>query len=103
MAYAHVHGGGEKGEARHLAGQKLNKQPTIDDFVACASYLVEKRYSSPAHLAARGTSAGGPAVGGFITQHPELVRAALDRVGDSDPLRFEVSQGGNANIPSLVS
>ena len=50
-----------------LPAQKLNKQRTIDDFVACASYLVEKRYSSPAHLAARGTSAGGPAVGGFIT------------------------------------
>lgn len=44
----------------------------------------------PHTLAARGTSVGGMAVCGFITQHPELLRAALDRVGNGDPLRFEV-------------
>jgi hypothetical protein len=47
LAYAHVRGGGEKGEALHLAGQMLNKQRTIDDFVACASYLVEKPIALP--------------------------------------------------------
>ena len=103
IAYAHVRGGGEKGEAWHLAGQKQTKQHTIDDFVACARYLIGHGYTSPAHLAVRGTSAGGIAVGGFMTQHPELVRAALDRVGVSDLLRFEVTQGGDANIPELGS
>jgi prolyl oligopeptidase len=103
IAYAHVRGGGEKGEAWHLAGQKQNKQHTIDDFVACARYMIARGYTSPAHLAVRGTSAGGIAVGGIITQHPELARAALDRVGVSDLLRFEVTQGGDANIPELGS
>lgn len=103
IAYAHVRGGGEKGEAWHLAGQKQTKQHTIDDFVACARYMIERGYTSPAHLAVRGTSAGGIAVGGFITQHPELVRGALDRVGVSDLLRFEVTPGGDANIPELGS
>lgn len=50
-----------------------------------------------------GTSAGGIAVGGFVTHYPELVGAALDRVGVSDLLRFEVTQGGDANIPELGS
>jgi prolyl oligopeptidase len=103
VAFAHVRGGGEKGEAWHLDGQKGTKQHTIDDFVACANYLIEHRYTSREHLAVKGTSAGGFAVGGFITQHPELIRAALDRVGVSDPLRFETSQGGDANIPEFGS
>ena len=103
IAYAHVRGGGEKGEAWHLGGQKQTKQHTIDDFVACARYMIARGYTSRAHLAVRGTSAGGIAVGGFVTQHPELVRAALDRVGVSDLLRFEVTQGGDANIPELGS
>jgi prolyl oligopeptidase len=65
--------------------------------------MIARGYTSLAHLAVRGTSAGGIAVGGFITQHPELVRAALDRVGVSDLLRFKVTQGGDANIPELGS
>jgi prolyl oligopeptidase len=32
-----------------------------------------------------------------------LLRAALDRVGDGDPLRFEVSQGGDENIRQFGS
>jgi prolyl oligopeptidase len=103
LAFAHVRGGGEKGESWHLDGQKGTKQHTIDDFVACARYLVDHRYTSSEHLAVKGTSAGGIAVGGFITQHPELIRAALDRVGVSDLLRFETTQGGDANIPEFGS
>lgn len=59
IAYAHVRGGGEKGEAWHLGGQKQTKQHTIDDFVACACCMIARGYTSRAHLAVRGTSAGG--------------------------------------------
>ncbi len=96
-AFAHVRGGGERGEAWHLAGMKTTKQHTIDDFVASARYLIDQHYTSPAHMSIEGTSAGGIAVGGFITQHPELVSAALYRVGITDILRSEQRATGAEN------
>ncbi len=101
VAIAHVRGGGEFGESWHNAGRKETKQHTIDDMVATAQYLIERHYTSPDHLAVRGTSAGGIAVGGAIVQHPELFVAAVDNVGDTDLLRFQNTQGGAANIPEF--
>jgi prolyl oligopeptidase len=101
FAVAHVRGGGEYGEDWHVGGQKLTKQHTIDDFIAGAQYLIEHKYTSPAHLAGEGTSAGGITIGGAITQHPELFGAALIRVGDSDSLRSELMASGPANIPEF--
>ncbi|HEX8879087.1 MAG TPA: prolyl oligopeptidase family serine peptidase [Candidatus Acidoferrum sp.] len=100
-AVAHVRGGGEYGEDWHNAGRKLTKQRTIDDFIACAQYLVEKKYTSPSRLAGEGTSAGGVTIGGAITQRPDLFAAALIRVGDSDSLRSELMASGPANIPEF--
>jgi len=100
-AFAHVRGGGEYGEDWHLAGQKLTKQHTIDDFIAGGEYLIEHKYASPAHLAGEGTSAGGITIGGAITQRPEMFGAALIRVGDSDSLRSETMASGPANIPEF--
>jgi prolyl oligopeptidase len=96
-AECHVRGGGERGEAWHLAGMKTTKQHTIDDFIACAHFLIDGHYTSPAHLAISGTSAGGIAVGGFLTQHPELVGAVLYRVGITDILRSEQRATGAQN------
>jgi prolyl oligopeptidase len=100
-AIAHVRGGGEYGEDWHQAGQKLTKQHTIDDFIAGGEYLIEHKYTSPAHLAGEGTSAGGITIGGAITQRPEMFGAALIRVGDSDSLRSETMASGPANIPEF--
>jgi prolyl oligopeptidase len=100
-AIAHVRGGGEYGEDWHLAGQKLTKQHTIDDFIAGGEYLIEHKYTSAAHLAGEGTSAGGITIGGAITQRPEMFGAALIRVGDSDSLRSETMASGPANIPEF--
>ncbi len=97
FAVAHVRGGGERGEAWHLAGMKTTKQHTIDDFVAGAKYLIDQKYTSAAHLGIEGTSAGGIAVGGFLTQHPELVGAVLYRVGITDILRSEQRATGAEN------
>lgn len=100
-AAAHVRGGGEYGEDWHNAGRLLTKQHTIDDFIACAQYLIAQKYTSPAKLAGQGTSAGGITVGGAITQRPDLFAAALIRVGDSDALRSELMASGPANIPEF--
>jgi prolyl oligopeptidase len=101
FAVAHVRGGGEYGEDWHRGGMLSTKQHTIDDFLACAQYLIEKKYTSPAHLAGEGTSAGGITIGGAVTQRPELFGAVLIRVGDSDALRSELMESGPANIPEF--
>jgi prolyl oligopeptidase len=103
LAYSHIRGGGEYGEDWHKAGMKLTKQHSIDDFIACARYLIAKGYTSPAHLAGTGASAGGIVVGGALTQHPELFGAMIDEVGVSDALRSELEPNGPPNIPEFGS
>jgi prolyl oligopeptidase len=101
FAIVHTRGGGEFGEGWHDAGRKETKQHTIDDMIAAAQYLIQQSYTSPQHLAVMGTSAGGIAVGGALVQHPELFAAAIDNVGMTDMLRFQVTQGGAANVPEF--
>jgi prolyl oligopeptidase len=101
LAVAHVRGGGELGDDWHLAGKKATKQNTIHDFMDTAGAMIKLGYASNATLAGMGTSAGGITTGGAITQNPTLFRAALVRVGVSDALREENTEGGPANIPEF--
>ena len=103
IAYAHVRGGGENGENWHLAGQKLTKQNTIGDFIACAEYLVKQGYTSSGKLALRGTSAGGITIGGALTQRPDLFALAIVNVGVEDALRMEAGPNGAVNTPEFGS
>jgi prolyl oligopeptidase len=98
IAFAHVRGGGEYGEEWYRAGYKLTKQHTIDDFIACAKYLIDNKYTSPLRLSGEGTSAGGILIGGAITQRPDLFAGALIRVGCSNALRMEFTPNGPPNI-----
>ncbi len=103
-AVVHARGGGEFGEDWHLAGKGPTKQHTIDDAIAAARYLIAHKYTSPAHLAIEGTSAGGILIGGAITQHPELFAGALDVVGLTDELRVEAADpNGATNVPEFGS
>ena len=101
FAVAHVRGGGEYGEDWHNDGRLLTKQHTIDDFLGCAQYLIDHKYTSTAKLSGEGTSAGGITIGGAVTQRPDLFAAALIRVGDSDSMRSELMESGPANIPEF--
>jgi prolyl oligopeptidase len=103
IAYAHVRGGGENGEDWHVAGQKLTKQNTISDFIACAEYLIKQGYTSPSKLAGRGTSAGGILIGGALTQRPDLFGLCIVNVGVSDALRMEAGPNGAVNTPEFGS
>ena len=100
-AVCHVRGGGWYGEEWHDAGKLATKVNTITDFIACGRWLVAHDYTSPAHLAGEGTSAGGILIGGAITHAPALFAAALDVVGMSNALRSEFSPNGPANIPEF--
>ena len=101
FAECHPRGGGEYGEDWHFGAHIATKQRTIDDFIACASYLVANKYTQPSKLAGSGTSAGGVTIGNAIVQHPELFAAALDVVGDTNAVRDEFAEGGPANIPEF--
>jgi prolyl oligopeptidase len=103
LAIAHVRGGGEYGEAWHLAGEKLTKLNTVFDFIACAEYLINQQYTAPKYLAGRGGSAGGMTVGGALTWRPDLFSVILDQVGVSDTLRVELTPNGPPNISELGS
>ena len=103
FAVAHIRGGGEYGEDWHNAGRMLTKQNTISDFIACAEYLIQNKYTSSKNLAIRGGSAGGITVGGAVTQRPELFAAAADLVPASDMLRMETTPNGPPNVPEFGS
>ena len=100
-AVCHARGGGEYGEDWHLAGKMGTKPNTWKDFIACAQYLIDNKYTSPAHLAGEGVSAGGILIGRAITERPDLFAAAIDSVGLSDTLRSETTQNGETNIPEF--
>jgi prolyl oligopeptidase len=98
LAFAHVRGGGELGEKWHRAGSKDNKPNTWLDFIACAQYLIDQKFTSPARLAGGGTSAGGILIGRSITERPDLFAAALINVATTDMLRAEYQMNGPANV-----
>jgi prolyl oligopeptidase len=100
-AECHPRGGGEYGEDWHFGAHIATKQRTVDDFIACAKYLIDNQYTQSAKLAGSGTSAGGVTIGNAIVQQPQLFAAALDVVGDTNAVRDEFAEGGPANIPEF--
>jgi prolyl oligopeptidase len=99
VGYANVRGGGEYGREWHKAGQLANKPNTWHDLIAVCEDLIAKKYTSPAHLAIGGRSAGGIAVGRAMTERPDLFAAVIDGVGWSNPLRYVAEQDGYAEEP----
>lgn len=102
-AIAIIRGGGEFGEAWHLAGNLTRKQNVFDDFAAAARHLIERRYTTSARLAIFGASNGGLLMGATLTQHPELIRAVVSRVGIYDMLRVELGANGEFNTTEFGS
>jgi prolyl oligopeptidase len=103
LADCGARGGGEYGEDWHLAGKGPTKPNTWRDFIACAEYLVGKKYTSPAHLAGDGRSAGGILIGRAITERPDLFGAAIIVSGVLDALRAETTAHGLVDIPEFGS
>jgi prolyl oligopeptidase len=100
-AYAHVRGGGEKGDDWYKAGWKKTKPNTWKDFIACGEYLVNNGYTSKEKLAGTGTSAGGILIGRAITERPDLFKVAIPQVGSLNTVRAELSPNGPVNVPEF--
>jgi prolyl oligopeptidase len=103
QAVANLRGGGEYGEDWHKAGRLTEKQNVFDDFIACAEYLINHKYTRPERLAIQGGSNGGLLMGAAMTQRPELFRAVVSRVGIYDMLRVEQHPNGEYNATEYGS
>jgi prolyl oligopeptidase len=88
LAVANLRGGGEFGTDWYDAGRRERKQNVFDDMAGCARWLASSGWTAARHIAANGGSNGGLLVGAVLTQHPELIGAAVPEVGVLDMLRF---------------
>ncbi|KAK7280658.1 hypothetical protein RJT34_25724 [Clitoria ternatea] len=85
-AIAHVRGGGEMGRQWYENGKLLKKKNTFTDFIACAEYLIEKKFCSKERLCINGVSAGGLLIGAVLNMRPDLFKAAVAGVPFVDVL-----------------
>jgi oligopeptidase B len=76
-AIPHIRGGSEMGRRWYEDGRQLKKKNTFHDFIDATKYLIEKGYTSPAHIYAEGGSAGGLLMGAVANMAPELYRGIL--------------------------
>jgi oligopeptidase B len=108
FAIAHVRGGQYLGRPWYEEGKLLKKKNTFTDFIDCSKYLIDHKYTSPAHLYAMGGSAGGLLMGAIVNMAPDLYNGVVASVpfvdvvttmlDDSIPLTTgEYDEWGNPN------
>ncbi len=110
FAIAHVRGGEYLGRRWYETGRLLSKKNTFTDFISCARFLIQQKFTSPEHLYAYGASAGGLLMGAVLNMAPDLFHGVIAAVpfvdvvttmlDDSIPLtRGEYDEWGNPNDP----
>jgi oligopeptidase B len=108
FAIAHIRGGEDLGRQWYEDGKLLKKKNTFTDFIDCSQFLIQEKYTSPAHLYAEGGSAGGLLMGAVINMAPDLYHGVIAQVpfvdvvttmlDDSIPLTTgEYDEWGNPN------
>jgi oligopeptidase B len=99
LAYAHIRGGGELGDAWHDAGKMALKQTTFTDFVAAVEQLTAEKYGDPKRVAIEGGSAGGLLMGAVVNLRPDLFRVVLSHVPFVDVMNTML----DASLPLTVA
>ncbi len=79
-AIAHIRGGQELGRQWFENGRLLHKKNTFTDYVDCAQFLVNEKYTSKEKLFANGVSAGGMLMGAITNLRPDLFKGVLAEV-----------------------
>ena len=79
-AIAHIRGGREKGQEWYDDGKLLKKKNTFLDFISCAEFLCEKKYTAPKKIIAQGGSAGGLLMGYIANERPDLFLGIIAQV-----------------------
>jgi oligopeptidase B len=106
IAFAHVRGGREMGQAWYEGGRLQNKKNTFTDFIAATEHLVKAEYGDKKRVFAMGRSAGGLTVGAVANMRPDLFKGIVANVpfvdvvttmlDESIPLTtFEYDEWGN--------
>jgi prolyl oligopeptidase len=88
-AVVSLRGGGEEGDAWHLAGNRANKQNVFDDFHAACDALVSAGTTTTDQLSIMGGSNGGLLVGAALIQRPDAYRAVVCSAPLLDMVRYE--------------
>jgi oligopeptidase B len=94
-AIGHIRGGQEMGRQWYEDGKVLKKRNTFTDFVACAQYLVDEKYTASERLFANGGSAGGMLMGAVTNMRPDLFRGILADV----PWMDVITDSENPDLP----
>ena len=97
-AIAHIRGGADLGKPWHEEGRILKKKNSFTDFIACAEHLIAEKFTSPAHLAIMGGSAGGLLMGAVTNMSPDLFAAVVAKVPFVDALNTML----DASLPLTI-
>lgn len=98
LCFAHVRGGGEKGDSWYEGGKKKNKPNSWKDLISCTEYLIKEEYTSKKKTVINGGSAGGILIGRAMTERPDLFAVAISEVGVMNILRSETTSNGPNNV-----
>jgi oligopeptidase B len=71
-ATAHIRGGMERGMKFWEEGKMLNKKNTFKDYISCANYLIDNKFTSKGKIIGYGGSAGGLLMGVVVNEAPDL-------------------------------
>ncbi len=85
-ATAHIRGGMERGMKWWKEGKLLNKKNTFQDYISCAKFLIDKKYTSKKKIIGMGGSAGGLLMGAVVNERPDLFLGMIMAVPFVDSL-----------------
>ncbi len=80
FAVAQVRGGSEMGRSWYDDGKLLHKRNSFTDFIACAKYLIDHKFTTKDQLAAWGRSAGGLLMGAVANMGGDLFNVIVPGV-----------------------